>query len=151
MGKRPLPRFRRIATVAPILLTDRDRDIIRHVHQHRFLRSHQIVALVDGSKQQVVRRLQLLFHHGYLERPRAQIQYYERGGSKSIAYGLGNKGGALLRREFGTTVNSDSWNEKNNAIGRVFLEHALLVSDVMVSLELAWPSSPIICATTKRR
>ncbi|MDR3548179.1 MAG: replication-relaxation family protein [Candidatus Pacebacteria bacterium] len=137
MEKKHSPRFSRLATIAPIELTDRDRDIIRLVHRHRFLRSHQIVALVGGSAQQVVRRLQLLFHHGYLERPRAQIQYYERGGSKSIAYGLGNKGGALLRRELGITVDSDSWNERNHAIGRVYLEHALLVSDVMVSLELA--------------
>jgi hypothetical protein len=43
----------------------------------------------------------------------------------------------LLRRELGIAVDSDSWNEKNQAIGRVYLEHALLVSDVMVSLELA--------------
>ena len=118
-------------------LTPRDHTIIRLVHRHRFLRSHQIVVLLDGSSQQIVRRLQLLFHHGYLERPRAQLQYYERGGSRSIAYGLGNKGGALLRQEFGLAVNSDSWSEKNNGVGRVFLEHALLVSEVMVSVELA--------------
>ena len=29
------------------------------------------------------------------------------------------------------------WNDKNRSVGRLFLEHALLVSDVMVSLELA--------------
>ncbi len=29
------------------------------------------------------------------------------------------------------------WGEKNRAVGRVFLEHALLVSDVMVAIELA--------------
>jgi hypothetical protein len=132
-----LPRYKRVSTIAPMQLTDRDRGIIRLVHRHRFLRSRQVIALLGGSKQQIVRRLQLLFHHSYLERPRAQIQYYERGGSKSIAYGLGNEGGALLRQEFGVTVDSDSWSEKNHAIGRVFLEHTLLVSDVMVSLELA--------------
>ncbi|HEV2693362.1 MAG TPA: replication-relaxation family protein [Verrucomicrobiae bacterium] len=132
-----LPRFKRVPPVAPILLTERDRDIILLVHRHRFLRSHQIVALMDGSEQQVVRRLQSLFHHGYLERPRAQIQYYERGGSRTIAYGLGSKGGALLRQEFGITVASDSWSEKNHAVGRVYLEHTLFVADVMVSLELA--------------
>ena len=132
MEKR-LPRFKR----APIRLEGRDRQIIRLVHRQRFLRSYQIAALLGGSSQQIVRRLQLLFHHGYLERPRAQIQYYERGGSKSIAYGLGNKGGELLRREFGIPVDSDSWNEKNHAIGRVYLEHTLLVSAVMASLELA--------------
>jgi hypothetical protein len=132
-----LPRFKRVPPTAPILLTERDHDIIRLVHRHRFIRSRQIVALMGGSEQRVVRRLQILFHHGYLERPRVQIQYYERGGSRTIAYGLGNKGGALLKQEFGIIVDSDSWSEKNHAIGRVFLEHALLVSDMMVSLELA--------------
>ena len=136
MEKR-LPRFKRIPPAAPIQLTDRDRDIIRLIHQHRFLRSHQIAALLGGSEQQIVRRLQLLFHHGYLERPRVQIQYYERGGSQPLAYGLGNKGGALLRFELGIVVNSNAWSEKNHAVGRVYFEHALLVSDVMVSLELA--------------
>ena len=136
-GMSRLPRFKRVPPLAPIQLTERDCEIIRLVHRHRFLRSSQIVALTGGSEQQVVRRLQSLFHHGYLERPRAQIQYYERGGSRTIAYGLGSGGGALLRQELGTVVHSDSWSEKNHAIGRVFLEHTLLVSDVMVSLELA--------------
>jgi hypothetical protein len=34
-------------------------------------------------------------------------------------------------------ADSNSWNEKNHAIGRVYLEHALLVADVMVAIELA--------------
>jgi hypothetical protein len=137
MDKIRLPRFRRVAPVAPIQLTARDHEILRLIHRHRFLRSHQIIALIGGSVQHLSRRLQLLFHHGYLERPRAQIQYYERNGSQPIAYGLGNKGGALLLQEPGLTVNADSWSEKNHAIGRVYLEHTMLVSDVMVSLELA--------------
>ena len=132
-----LPRFKRATTVAPTQLTERDRQIIRLVHQHRFLRSHQIIALLGGSPQQVSRRLKLLYHHGYLERPRAQLQYYERGGSKSITYGLGNKGGALLKQELGIAMHPDSWGEKNHVIGRVYLEHALFVADVMVAIELA--------------
>ena len=126
-----LPRFQRVATVAPIQLTERDHEIIRLIHRHRFLRSHQIVALIGGSAQNLSRRLQWLFHHGYLERPRAQLQYYERSGSQSIACGLGNKSGSLLQ------LNPAAWGEKNRAIGRMYLAHALLVSDVMVSLELA--------------
>ena len=126
-----LPRFQRAATVAPIRLTERDYEILRLVHRHRFLRSEHITALTDGSAQQLSRRLQLLFHHGYLERPRAQLQYYERSGSQTIAYGLGNKSGSLFQ------LNPASQGEKNRAIGRMYLEHALLVSDVMVSLELA--------------
>lgn len=118
-------------------LTKRDRKILRLILQHRFLRSGHIAALLGGSKQQIIRRLQLLFHHGYLERPRAQLTYYERGGSKPIAYGLGKKGGALLGQEFEISVDSKTWNEKNHDIGRVFLEHTLLIADVMVSFELA--------------
>ena len=95
------------------------------------MRSNQIIALIGGSVQNLSRRLQWLFHHGYLERPRAQLQYYERNGSQTIAYGLGNKSGSLLQ------LNPASWGEKNRAIGRIYLAHALLVSDVMVSLELA--------------
>ena len=132
-----LPRFKRASTVAPIQLTERDREILRLVHRHRFLRSYQIITLLGGSPQQLSRRLQLLYHHGYLERPRAQLQYYERGGSRSIAYGLGNKGGTLLKREFGIPVSPASWSEKNRAVGRIYLEHALLVTDVMVSFEIA--------------
>jgi len=126
-----LPRFQRAAKVAAIRLTERDQKIIRLIHQHRFLRSHQIIALIGGSAQNLSRRLQWLFHHGYLERPRAQLQYYERNGSQTIAYGLGNKSGSLLQ------PNPAAWGEKNRAIGRMYLAHALLVSDVMVSLELA--------------
>lgn len=132
-----LPRFNRTNAVVPMQLEERDRDIIRLVHRHRFLRSNQIVALIGGSQQQILRRLNLLYHHGYLERPRAQLKYYELGGSTSIAYGLGNKGGMLLKQEFGIPVHPDSWGEKNHVIGRVYLEHALFVADVMVAIELA--------------
>jgi len=64
-----------------------------------FLRSWQIAALVGGSKQMVLRRLQLLFHHGYLERPRSQIEYYQPGGSHAFVYGLSDRGAELLRSE----------------------------------------------------
>jgi hypothetical protein len=139
-----LPRFKRASTVAPIKLTGRDHEIIRQIYRHRFLRSNQIITLVGGSSQQVVRRLQLLFHHGYLARPRAQLQYYERTGPHHFAYGLGNKGGMLLRHKFGIAVDANSWNEKNHAIGGVYLEHTLLVSEFMVSLELACGQRGII-------
>ena len=120
-----------------MLLTERDRRIIRLVHRHRFLRSPQIVALMGDSPQQHLRRLKLLYHHGYLERPRCQIDSYYRPGSRHIIYGLGNKSLAFLKQELNVDFREVSWGEKNRGVGRIFLEHALLVSDVMVSLELA--------------
>ena len=134
---RRLPRFKRASNIAPIHLTDRDREIILLVHHHRFLRSSQIAALLGDRSQQLLRRLQLLYHHGYLERPRAQIDYYHQGGSRHIVYGLGNKGMAFLRKEGSHSTRGVRWGEKNRAVGRIFLEHALLVSEVMVTIELA--------------
>ena len=135
MEFRRLPRFKRAAAVAPMQLTERDRDIIRLVHRHRFLRSRQIMALMGESSQQLLRRLQILYHHGYLERPRAQIDYYHQSGSRPMVYGVGCKGGSFLSRELG--LPNVRWGEKNRAVGRIFLEHTLLVSHVMVALELA--------------
>src|ERR1039457_1738001 len=132
-----LPRFKRTSPVARMWLTPRDRAIIRLVHRHRFLRSSQIAALLCGSPQQLLRRLKLLYHHGYLERPRCQIDSYYRPGSRHIIYGLGNKSRTFLQQEFNVDFREATWGEKNRGVGRIFLEHALLVSDAMVSLELA--------------
>lgn len=128
-----LPRFKRVPEVAAMQLTERDREILRHVLRHRFLRSSHLAALIGGSQQQLLRRLRLLYHHGFLERPRAQIDYYHQGGSRCLAYGLGNQGTALLQRE----RSRSDWSAKNITVGRLFLEHALMVSDVMTALEVA--------------
>jgi len=116
--------------------TNRDREIVRQVFRHRFLRSPQIAALVGGSRQSVLRRLQLLYHHGYLERPRAQIEYYQQGGSRVLVYGLGDRAAELLRAAEGE-ASVQEWGTKNRTLKRLFIEHALLVSDTMVALEIA--------------
>ncbi len=99
-----LPRFARASAVAALQITGRDREIIRLVHQHRFLRSSHVIFLVSGSRQQILRRLKLLYHHGYLERPRSQLDYYHKGGSREMVYGLSEKGAALLNQEPNTAI-----------------------------------------------
>ena len=121
-------------------LTERDYEILKHLHRHRFLRSDHFASLLPGSRQQLLRRLQLLYHHGYLERPRCQIDYYQSG-SRCITYGLGNKGAELLKRQFALPSHRQDWNWKNR-VTRFFLEHALLVSDVMVAVESACRRQP---------
>jgi len=138
MPQTRLPRFRRAAEIAPMELTPRDRDILKQVQRHRFLRSSHLIALLGGSGQHVLRRLQLLYHHGYLERPRAQLDYFHQGGgSRSLVYGLGNKGAAILKRELALPYHRLKWASPNRDAGRLFLEHTLLIADIMVSLELA--------------
>jgi hypothetical protein len=92
---------------------------------------------MSGSAQQLLRRLKLLYHHGYLTRPRAQIDYYHHGGSSEMVYCLGRNGASLLKMELGDMFRSVPWDEDNNSDRRVFLKHALLVSDIMVAIELA--------------
>jgi len=129
------PRFRRAANFPRMELTERDTEILRMVNRHRFLRSHQIASLIAGSKQQVLRRLQKLYHHGYLERPVCQLNYYQRPGSKSIAYGVASRGATYLRHADNTPFSRLDW--RSGSVKRLFLEHALMVSDIMVSFEIA--------------
>src|SRR5215475_9246134 len=92
-----LPRFKRAPGIASFQVTLRDHAILAHVRRHRLLRSDHIVALLGGSAQQILRRLQLLYHHGYLERPRAQIEYYHHGGARPMVYGICTKAQEVLK------------------------------------------------------
>ncbi len=130
-----LPRFKRSPEIPPLRLTSRDGEILKCLHRHRFLRSDHVISLCSGSRQQILRRLQRLYHHGYLERPHCQIDYFHSG-SRRIAYGLGHKGAAWLKRELALKFHQLEWKQKSN-VGRLFLDHALLVSDIMVAVELA--------------
>ncbi len=133
-GKRKR-RFRRQPD-GHIQLTERDAAIIQAVYHHRFLRSTHLLALFDGG-QGLVRRLAELYHHAYLDRPREQIEFYQNAGSKPMVYALGNKGADFLTQHCGVPRGKIDWTAKNHGIRTLFLEHTLLVADVMVAMELA--------------
>lgn len=130
------PRFKRTADIPAMVLTERDRALIDYVNQHRFVRSTHLFSLVSGSRQQLLRRLQRLYHHGYLERPPAQITYY-RAGSEPIVYGLGIKGMSMMQSRDNGTGRRLYASGSDRAVTRFFIEHALAVTDAMVTLELA--------------
>jgi protein involved in plasmid replication-relaxation len=132
-----LSRFERDPkAAASYRFTPRDLEILRQVAEHRFIKSEWLVKLVGGSKQQVLRRLHLLYHHGYLERPRAQLDYYHEGGSHSLVYGLASRGAGRLRRDLDMPFERMDWTNRNKSVGRLFLEHTLMVSSYMAALEL---------------
>jgi hypothetical protein len=131
----PRPRFRRVPY--PVQLTDRDLELVRQVHRHRFLTSQHLKRLVKGSRQGIERRLQGLFHAGYLDRPRSQLDHYHRGGSRPLVYGLGSKGADLLTERDGLPPRFVNWTAKNRSITRFFLQHTLSVADFMTALEVA--------------
>lgn len=129
------PRFER-TPVRRMALTPRDLAILSGVHKHRLLRSTHLVALVGGSRQATLRRLQLLFHHGYLDRPAMQLDWYTRS-SEPLIYALGNRGAEVLEREGHMMRGGIRWDTKNRNLSRVFLHHTLAVAEVMVAFEVA--------------
>ncbi|MBW2086625.1 MAG: replication-relaxation family protein, partial [Deltaproteobacteria bacterium] len=129
------PRYQRAGGVK-LRIQDRDLKIIHYVYQHRFLTSRHLTALVPGHPKDILRRLYGLYHAGYLDRPRQQVKPFQPG-SQPMVYALGNKGADLLTSEFGLHRGRVDWTAKNREVKRVYLEHTLMVSGFMVSLELA--------------
>jgi DNA-binding Lrp family transcriptional regulator len=119
-----------------MILTPRDLDILRAVHRHRLLRSTHLVALLGSSPQATLRRLQLLFHHGYLDRPVMQLDWYAQG-SEPLVYALGNRGAELLEVRGEFRRGGIRWDTKKRNVSRVFLHHTLVVAEVMVAFEIA--------------
>ncbi len=130
-------RFNRAEDIPPFQVTSRDFQILNYVWKHRFLTSRNIFALAGRSPQQLLRRLHKLFHHGYLDRPRAQIDYYYRGGSQVMIYGLGNRGAKELEERFSIPCRKVDRAAKNREATRLFLRHTLFVAEVMIAIELS--------------
>lgn len=131
------PRFARVAT-PPFQITARDQDILRAVGRYRVLQSTHLDELLAGaSAQRLRRRLNLLYHAGYLGRPRSQIaSMIDRQGSKSIAYTLTPRGALLLASLDGVTYRPKAGDTK-----LLQLEHALEITDILVALAVACRNS----------
>ena len=113
-------------------MQERDRDIVRLVSQCRVIASTDIHLLIGGSSQTVLRRLQGLFHYGYLDRPRSQRQL----GNVPMAYALGQRGADLIAQESGRRPIVD-WSEKNRQLRTHYLEHSLMISRFQTALRHA--------------
>jgi hypothetical protein len=99
--------------------TDRDRAILSAVARFRFLTISLIVALVPGSRQNISRRLQGLFHAGFLDRPRAQLP---------LRYS-----GELSEFVYCPTAKTDA-GRGYRPVTSLFLAHALMVSEVLIRI-----------------
>lgn len=138
--KKPLPKIRRKNNV-PMLLVDRDLEILKALSRYRYMRTSQIKRLVfpnNKSAQSTQRRLKFLYHNRFIGRivPLFQIGL----GSGETAYYLDQKGAAVLEDqdvELGVYA-------KPNKVKYQFLNHALDISDFRVKLELSLQDHPVI-------
>jgi DNA-binding Lrp family transcriptional regulator len=131
------PRFRRASEPPAFRLTDDDVAIVRELARHRFLRSTHIAALVGRSLDRTNDRLNRLFHSGYLDRPRAQLDFYPTAGSAPMVYALADRGARLLIQHDGIDFANVEWSRKNRNAGRSFIEHQLEIMDFHVGLQCA--------------
>jgi hypothetical protein len=131
------PRFRRASEPPTFRLTDDDVVIIRQLACHRFLRSTHIAVLVGRSLDRTNDRLHRLFHAGYIDRPRAQLDYYPTSGSAPMVYALADRGARLLIERDGIDFANVEWSRKNREAGRPFIEHQIELMDFFVALERA--------------
>jgi DNA-binding Lrp family transcriptional regulator len=131
------PRFRRAAAPPPFRLTEDDVEIVRVVARHRLIRSTHIAALVGRSLDRTNDRLLRLFHAGYIDRPRAQLDYYPTFGSAPMIYALADLGVRLLREWDGAEFRNPEWSRKNREAGRPFIEHQIEIVDFEVGVQRA--------------
>jgi hypothetical protein len=116
---------RKKGAFASMTIRENDRAILRLVNAHRFLSTDLIARLLDTGQDTAVplntgrdgkkrpanysfgtkalyKRLQGLFHEGYLQRHHLTDQPIGRGfGSSPAIYGLGGKGADILAEELG--------------------------------------------------
>jgi hypothetical protein len=139
MPKTYRPRFARSEATDPLKLTSRDLELIRDVAEFRFLNTEQLLALHEGSQRNLMARLTLLFHHGYLDRPK--IQKTKHLASKHVVYSLERRGAEELSK------NAD---EREGFFRRIkeaqhtsaLIPHALMISQFRICLMLALKNHP---------
>ena len=120
-----------------VAIQPRDLEIFQNLADYRFLDSSHLLALhpSGGGAGYHLRRLQHLFHLGFVDRPPSQLSYYRTRGK--MIYALGGKGAAAIWDEKPELKRKIDWGQKNREVKFPFLDHALMVSDFRVALNLA--------------
>jgi hypothetical protein len=131
------PRYRRASEPPAFRVTEDDVEIVRQVARRRLIRSTEIAALVGRSQDRTNDRLHKLFHGGYVDRPRAQLDRFPTSGTGAMVYALADRGARLLRERDGISFTNMELSRKNREAGRPFIEHQLEIANFQVSLERA--------------
>ena len=120
-----------------VVVQARDMEIFKNLADYRFLDARQIELLHPGrgGPRYNQRRLQYLFHHGYIDRPPSQLSYYRTRGH--LIYALGRKGADAIYAGEPELRGRIDWHKKNAEVKFPFLDHAMMISDFRATLSLA--------------
>lgn len=129
-----LPLFRAQYKHQTLSLDPKDREILELVYEYRLLTSTQIGLLLEGSKRSSLKiKLQMLFHHGYLDRPPAQVAWrITKSLSWDMTYAITPKGLKSLG-----IVSKYRIDSKNKNLTPHFMAHVRAINDVRIAVTLA--------------
>jgi hypothetical protein len=156
------PQFKQQYKHLTLQLSERDLAILKTVFEYRFADSNQLRALFGDAitrapnlkrykgaearhpDQAITARLTSLYHHDYLDRPRAQRAMQPiTGGRRPFIYALGNRGAKALAEHFALdSKEALNWQRKNATIQYPFLFHTLMIGNFRGTLELATKNNP---------
>ncbi len=121
----------------PVVLTARQQRALDHLVAKK--RATAAVPVADGSqsrtKREILRRLQLMYHHGYVQR-------HKLSDHEPIVYALGNKGADVLTLYYGIDRQQIDWTTKNRETGERYIRHSLMVSRFRHAVTLAVRAFP---------
>jgi hypothetical protein len=148
--------------IRPIVLGDRDFEILRILYEYKFADSQMIFELLGDHcrdpqergkhhKLGILKRLRMLFDHGLVQRPATQVfETYQltRGpekarkthyaGSEAVVYSLGDKGlltlGARLKADLSSFI---SLFKNDRYRSQHFIKHTLMRNRFRAAIELA--------------
>lgn len=130
----------RLAKPSPMVLTERDKAVVRAVADYHVLSQEQIQQLFFGgsSKTASQRRLVRLFDHRYLKRYMLPVRRARVGGvliGSQILYSVDEAGIELLMDEFG--YEKGSWSPTDLDLSDNFLKHTMGLAAFGVALTVA--------------
>jgi len=122
-------------------LTGRDIQIVLTVYEYRLLSAHQLETLFFPSTKKnshsrrstCQRRLQLLYHHGFLERLPQPVILGQ--GRAPFVYALDGGGANLVANQLGIDRAEIGWKPKHNQLGPQFMDHSLVINDLRVVIQ----------------
>lgn len=118
---RRLPRFARAKRShrPPLALQPRDLELLRTAHEYRLISTPQYLTLFSfESRDGIYRRLQRLFHHGYLDRLGTNP-------NAPLVYALGRRGAEVLELP------------APRQVGERYVAHQLMIGDLRLAMTLA--------------
>lgn len=124
-------RDQRAKIPRPMVLTERDKQVIKAVCDYRVLRQDQLQRLFFTSKNTCQRVLQRLYQHKFLHRVFLPVTT----GSPPTLYCVDKEGVQLLSTEFG--YGDLKWYPTAKDIKPLFIDHVSSINDVRIAVTLA--------------